>query len=77
MKQSKKPRPQKAEHQAVAPERKVGRPRAKRSNPEFQQVTAYIRRESYISARHKLLDEGRDFSELIEELVSAWIGRKA
>lgn len=52
---------------------RVGRPRAKRSDPEYQQVTAYIRRDTYIGARKRLFDEDREFSELVEELVAAWL----
>lgn len=51
---------------------RVGRPRAKRSDPEYQQVTAYIRRDTYTAARKLLLDEGREFSELVEDLVRQW-----
>jgi hypothetical protein len=55
---------------------RVGRPRAKRSDPQYQQVTAYIRRETYTAARKLLLDEQREFSELVEELVGEWVNRK-
>lgn len=58
---------------ADAPMVRIGRPRAKRSNPEYQQVTAYIRRSTYTAARKQLFDEGREFSELVEELVAGWV----
>jgi hypothetical protein len=53
------------------PVAKMGRPRAKRSDPDFCQVTAYIRNGTYNRVRMSLLSNGnkRDFSELVEELL--------
>jgi hypothetical protein len=58
---------------ATAPRR--GRPNGKRSNAEFQQVTAYVRRDTYRRVSLKLLDRENkgQFSELIEELLKKWI----
>jgi hypothetical protein len=58
---------------ATAPRR--GRPNGKRSNAEFQQVTAYVRRDTYRKVSIKLLDRENkgEFSELIEELLKKWI----
>jgi hypothetical protein len=58
---------------ATAPRR--GRPNGKRSNAEFQQVTAYVRRDTYRRVLIKLLDRENkgQFSELIEELLKKWI----
>ena len=50
-----------------------GRPRAKRSNPEYQQVTAYMRRKTYAAARKLLIDAQLEFSELVEQLVREWV----
>ena len=50
----------------------MGRPRAKRNNPEWMQVTCYIRRDTYIAARKRLLDDDGEFSDLIEDLVGKW-----
>lgn len=57
----------------VAPKR--GRPNGKRSNAEFQQVTAYVRRATYRQVSIKLLDRENkgEFSELIEELLQKWL----
>lgn len=54
--------------------KKKGRPRGKRSNPDYEQVTAYIRKETYKNVKKKLLDDpdGRDFSTLLEELLDRW-----
>ncbi len=57
----------------AAPRR--GRPNGKRSNVEFQQVTAYVRRNTYRRVSIKLLDRESkgEFSELIEVLLQKWL----
>lgn len=52
-----------------------GRPNGKRSNSDFQQVTAYIRRDTYRRVSVKLIDQEikGEFSELIEELLQQWL----
>lgn len=54
---------------------KKGRPKGKRSNPDFEQVTAYIRSETYRQTKIALLQqkESRDFSELVEKLLAEWL----
>ncbi len=63
--------------------KRPGRPPAKRTDPGYLQITAYIRRATHAEAKLKLLKErvknqgeGRDFSELIEDLVTDWLKRK-
>lgn len=61
------------------PAPKKGRPPGKRSDPAFEQVTAYIPGELYRKVRIRLLQEarGQEFSELVADLLSAWLaGRK-
>lgn len=52
-----------------------GRPTGKRSDPSFVQTTAYIRGETYKAVRIALIEEGhgREYSELVEELLSQWL----
>lgn len=52
-----------------------GRPTGKRSDPDFEQVTSYIRRQTYANVKIELIREGqrREFSELVEELLSKWL----
>lgn len=54
---------------------KRGRPKGKRSNPDFEQVTAYVRSKTYRQTKIALLqqDELEDFSELLEELLTEWL----
>lgn len=63
----------KNDNTVVAPKR--GRPNGKRSNVDFQQVTAYVRRNTYRRVSIKLLDQEikGEFSELIENLLQKWL----
>ena len=47
----------------------------KRANSDFIQVTAYIRRDTHKAAKIALLQETkqREFSELVEDLISEWV----
>lgn len=57
--------------------RKPGRPRAKRSDPEYTQVTAYIRRDTYLAVKRKLLDmDDAEFSDTLEVLLTRWVAEK-
>ena len=52
-----------------------GRPPGKRSDPNFEQVTAYIRKLTHQGVKIALLQEGQgqEFSELVEGLLSKWL----
>lgn len=52
-----------------------GRPRGKRSDPDFEQVTAYVRSQTHRDVKISLLREGkgREFSELVQELLVVWL----
>jgi hypothetical protein len=52
---------------------KMGRPGGKKTNPEYTQVTVYLRKDVHRQAKKILIDDGREFSELVDELVSGWI----
>ena len=54
---------------------KKGRPKGKRSNPDFEQVTAYVRSETYRQTKIALLQQSEleDFSGLVEELLTEWL----
>lgn len=51
------------------------RRRGKRTDPEFVQVTAYVRQETYRRARIKLLESTKpqEFSEVVEDLLTKWL----
>jgi|GEM_PF-976838 len=56
-------------------EPKRGRPKGKRSHPDYEQVTAYIKTLTYQEVKIALLREGqkREFSELVQELLDNWL----
>ena len=54
--------------------KRFGRTPGKRSDPDFEQVTAYIRKETRQTVKIELLKNGRqEFSQLIEELLQQWL----
>jgi hypothetical protein len=57
--------------------KKRGRPPGKRSNPGYTQITAYVQTRTINDVKVKLIKQGskQDASELIEELLSAWLRR--
>ena len=58
-------------------QRKRGRPTGKRSNPQYAQVTAYIPRALYDEVKILLIrDGGKEFSELVAELLSEWLRKR-
>lgn len=60
---------------ASPPAPKRGRPKGKRSHPDYEQVTAYIRKETHRDVKIALLQSGeeQEFSELIQELLEQWL----
>ncbi len=59
---------------AAAPAaRRGGRPPGKKNNPDYKQVTVYLHEEAHRAAKKLLLDEQRDFSELVDDLVAQWL----
>jgi hypothetical protein len=55
------------------PPRRVGRPTGKRSDPNYQQVTVLLNSETYKETRKRLLDEKKEVSTLLNELLDAWL----
>jgi hypothetical protein len=56
-----------------------GRPAGKRSNPEFEPTTIFLRKATKKTANRTLEDLGirQDLSELVEELLQGWIAERA
>lgn len=56
-----------------------GRPTGKRSNPEFEPTTIFLRKITKKIANRALEDGGdcQDLSELVEELLQGWISERA
>lgn len=54
---------------------KKGRSKGKRSNPDFEQVTAYVKKDTYRQTKIALLngEDKLDFSDLVEQLLTEWL----
>lgn len=55
---------------------RIGRPATgKRSNPDFEQVGVYLRKDTHHAAKMALLQarDGRDLSDVVEELLIGWL----
>ena len=51
----------------------MGRPKGKKSSDDYIQVTVYLRKETHLAAKKILIDDRRQFSDLVEALVTEWI----
>ena len=49
------------------------RARGKSADKDYVKLTSYIRRETHREVKRKLLDDGREISELIEDLLRLWL----
>jgi len=58
---------------APAPAKKVGRPRAKHSDPNYTQMSIYISRDVRKQVKICLLEDGGEFSGLVESLLREWL----
>lgn len=67
-----------------APNRRTGRPATgKKSDPNYRQVTAYVRKTLYREVSEALYDDSRgrdikpkEFSELVDELLEEWRNKR-
>ena len=50
-----------------------GRPPGKKTDPNYTQVTVYLEKKVHHSARKALFDSHRQFSDLVNELVTTWL----
>lgn len=63
---------------APAPRAERTREQGKRSNPDYRQISLYMRADTHLAAGDRLRHrrEFADFGELVESLVSAWLAKK-
>lgn len=50
-----------------------GRKPAKHSNPDYVQTSLYLPREVKNKVRARLLEQGKEFSELVEDMLRDWL----
>jgi len=53
-------------------------PTRQAQHPDFEQITAYIRKDTHHAVKIELLKNGhKEFSELVEELLHQWLKSSA
>ena len=52
---------------------KMGRPPGKKTDPNYVQVTVYLRKDIHKAAKKLLVDDGGQFSDLVDDLVNRWL----
>jgi hypothetical protein len=48
----------------------------KRGDPDYRQVSAYVRKDTHRKVKMALLEEDREFSELVEDLLWDWLAKR-
>jgi hypothetical protein len=58
-----------------SPTPKRGRPKGKRSDPDYEQYSVYLRRETHRRVKIRLLEKygDKEISELAQELLEDWL----
>jgi hypothetical protein len=64
-------RPSVRQASRAAPRR--GGTRGKSADPAFVKLTSYIRRDTHLAVKKRLLDEDREISELVQDLMVGWL----
>lgn len=59
-----------------AEKRPVGRPPGKRTNPEYQSVTTFLHKQTYLDTQRALIGAEQDFGDLVDELLADWLKRR-
>ena len=56
---------------------KVGRPKGKRTDPAYRQVSAWIRKDTYDLVTIRLVQKDRmEFSVLVQRLLEDWLTKR-
>jgi hypothetical protein len=45
----------------------------KSTDPDYFKLTSYIRRQTHRQVKKRLLDEDKEISQLVEELLNSWL----
>jgi hypothetical protein len=48
----------------------------KRGDPDYRQVSAYVRKDTHQKVKMALLKEDLEFSELVEDLLRDWLAKR-
>lgn len=61
-----------AEKNTASSDKMTAKKITKRNNPKYQQISAYLKKDTYKKMKMKLLDKEKDMSELLEKLIGDW-----
>lgn len=56
--------------------RRPGRPRGKRSNPDYHPITILVHGSTYLEVKRKLIGRDEDVSDVINALLRQWISER-
>jgi len=56
--------------------RKVGRPRAKHSSPDYKQMSVYVHKDIRNRVKALLFEQEGEFSALVESLLRQWLDKQ-
>lgn len=49
---------------------------AKSTDPSFTKFTTYVRKQTHLAIKTRLVSQGREMSALVEELLSDWLTKE-
>lgn len=50
-----------------------GRPKGKKSNPEYTRLMVYVRKDTLKATKKRLIDLEMEASELVQQLLEEWL----
>lgn len=53
-----------------------GRPPGKRTNPDYQSVTTFLHKQTYLDVQRALVGSGQDFGDVVDDLLKDWLKQK-
>lgn len=62
-----------AEAEQPAKRSGAGRPKGKRSNADYQSVTTFLHKQTYLDTQRALIGTGQDFGDLVDSLLADWL----
>src|ERR1035437_3598260 len=59
------------------PDSQVVRKQAKSADPSYTKFTTYVRKTTHRAAKLRAVEEGRELSEVVEELIGRWAAERS
>lgn len=55
---------------------KLGRPPGKRSSVDYQSVTTFLHKATYLKVQRELVGSDKDFGDVVDELLQSWLKQR-